>query len=107
MPLNLESVDPRARTFPTSWRDAAIRALYDESVNGVVCPNCNSVFRRLKQLRMLHGDHIIPYSLGGPTTWENLQLLCQGCNLAKYNRVLGGEKEQAELTIVSNGLASR
>ena len=93
MPLNLESVDPQARAFPPSWRDAAIRALYDQLVNGVVCPNCKRVFRGLKQLRMLHGDHIIPYTQGGPTTWENLQLLCQGCNLAKYNHVLDDQKK--------------
>ena len=182
MSANLGSVDPQARSFPPSWRDAAIRALYDQPmyvfswdeipekdnarliqfltnrfqieltktakiekidnsktirvfteknslslklnhgktevileiddgrtnkfiakkgddgldvyqlVNGVGCPNCFSEFRGLKQLRMLHGDHIIPYSLGGPTTWENLQLLCKGCNLAKYNHILDDQK---------------
>jgi hypothetical protein len=30
-------------------------------------------------------DHIIPYSKGGPTTVENLRLLCRACNRKKSN----------------------
>ncbi len=33
-------------------------------------------------------DHIIPVSLGGCTTWENLQILCKGCNSNKYTKVI-------------------
>ncbi len=33
----------------------------------------------------LHVDHIIPVSLGGPTTEDNLQTLCSKCNLGKSN----------------------
>lgn len=32
-------------------------------------------------------DHIIPFSKGGATTLENLQLLCQPCNLKKSNHI--------------------
>lgn len=32
-------------------------------------------------------DHIIPFSKGGATTIENLQLLCQKCNLDKSNKI--------------------
>lgn len=32
-------------------------------------------------------DHIIPFSKGGATTLENLQLLCQKCNLEKSNKI--------------------
>lgn len=35
----------------------------------------------------LHLDHVYPWSLGGPDTVENLQVLCRPCNLAKSNRV--------------------
>lgn len=35
----------------------------------------------------LHLDHIIPFSKGGNTSVENLQLLCQKCNLQKSNKI--------------------
>ena len=31
----------------------------------------------------MHGDHIVPWSLGGLTTADNLQALCGSCNLRK------------------------
>lgn len=33
----------------------------------------------------LHVDHIIPHSLGGKTSEENLRTLCEECNLGKGN----------------------
>ena len=35
----------------------------------------------------LHVDHIVPYSKGGKTVFENLQTLCERCNLGKSNLV--------------------
>lgn len=32
---------------------------------------------------VLHLDHILPFSKGGTTTYENLQTLCADCNLGK------------------------
>lgn len=32
-------------------------------------------------------DHIIPYSKGGASTIENLQILCQRCNIRKSNHI--------------------
>lgn len=83
MPAFLERADPRARAFPPSWRDAAVRLLYDTEAGGVHCPNCRRLFKGRAELRRLHGDHITPFSRGGLTTWANLQLLCAACNLQK------------------------
>lgn len=33
----------------------------------------------------LHIDHIVPWSKGGETTFENLQTLCSKCNIGKSN----------------------
>jgi 5-methylcytosine-specific restriction endonuclease McrA len=84
-PDNLEEVGCRARTFPKSWRDAAIRALYDDERGGVLCPRCKGLFRGRRELSQLHADHIIAWSRGGLTTWQNLQILCGPCNLAKHD----------------------
>jgi 5-methylcytosine-specific restriction endonuclease McrA len=34
-------------------------------------------------------DHVIPYSMGGDNSVENIQLLCRRCNAAKSNRYVG------------------
>ena len=35
----------------------------------------------------LEFDHIIPISLGGATSEDNLQILCRACNQKKSNRI--------------------
>ena len=35
---------------------------------------------------ILHVDHIVPFSKGGKTTFENLRVLCAECNLGRSNR---------------------
>lgn len=34
----------------------------------------------------MEGDHIIPWSKGGHTTDDNLQMLCKECNSAKSDK---------------------
>lgn len=48
--------------------------------DGGKCVYCGST-------KNLHLDHIIPFSKGGATTVENLQLLCEKCNLQKSNKI--------------------
>lgn len=33
----------------------------------------------------MEGDHIVPWSKGGKTVSENLQMLCRRCNAVKSN----------------------
>lgn len=48
--------------------------------DGGKCVYCDST-------ENIHLDHIIPFSKGGATCLENLQLLCQKCNLEKSNKI--------------------
>jgi len=48
------------------------------------CVECGAT----KEERCLHVDHIIPISRGGTDELDNLQTLCEGCNLAKKNRII-------------------
>jgi hypothetical protein len=85
-PPYLEVVHVRDRMYPAAWRDAAVRALYDPAIGGIVCPGCDLRFTERARLRELQADHIHAYSRGGETTWANLQLLCGRCNLQKSDR---------------------
>lgn len=46
---------------------------------GGLCAICGKPFDQ----KDMHGDHIIPWSKGGKTAYDNLQMLCVPCNLAK------------------------
>ena len=48
--------------------------------NGI-CPHCGKHFA----LNEMEGDHIIPWSKGGKTGYDNLQMLCRKCNGEKSN----------------------
>ena len=47
-----------------------------------VCPHCQKQF----PYNEMEGDHKIPYSKGGKTEYQNLQMLCRPCNRSKGNR---------------------
>ena len=54
-----------------------------------ICVECG----KSKEETILHCDHIIPVSQGGTDELDNLQTLCQACNLAKTNRCWNRKKE--------------
>ena len=53
------------------------RTVYEKQ--GGICPYCKKHF----EFSQMAGDHIVPWSKGGKTVLENLQMLCTECNLAK------------------------
>ncbi len=46
-----------------------------------ICSSCGKHF----ELENMEGDHITPWSEGGPTTADNCQMLCKDCNRRKSN----------------------
>ena len=65
---------PKRPPIPREVIDAVYRR------DGGRCVYCGST-------ENLQLDHIIPFSKGGSTNLENLQLLCQKCNLEKSNHI--------------------
>lgn len=63
----------QARSFPEAER----KRKYKEQDG--ICPICGKKFA----FEDMEGDHIIPWSRGGKTVYENLQMLCKGCNAGK------------------------
>lgn len=61
-----------------NWRQRAQVLLRD----GATCKMCGA---RPEDGAKLHVDHIVPYANGGETVLENLQILCEQCNIGKSN----------------------
>jgi 5-methylcytosine-specific restriction endonuclease McrA len=61
---------PRRELIPVEVR----KAVFDR--DGGRCRNCDSNFD-------IQYDHIIPFSMGGSSTLQNLQILCAECNREK------------------------
>lgn len=50
------------------------------------CPICEKRGNNTEyKLEEMQGDHIVPWSRGGKTVEENLQMLCKKCNGEKSN----------------------
>ncbi|PSO97419.1 MAG: hypothetical protein BRC48_04160 [Cyanobacteria bacterium QS_9_48_30] len=87
IPQKLEKCNPRQRIFPLSWKEAYFRMNMSNQLEGYVCPKCKEIFCGNKGFKQLKCDHIYPFSKGGLTVWENLQLLCKKCNREKSSNI--------------------
>ncbi len=61
--------------------------------DGSHCQYCGKKFPTTE----LSLDHVVPRSLGGKTTWENVVCACLNCNIRKGGRT----PEQAGLTLIT------
>ncbi len=59
------------------FTDSQKRAAYERQDG--ICPGCGKHY----DFEEMHGDHKTPWSKGGHTTPDNLQMLCRTCNLEK------------------------
>ena len=86
-PERIPLLDENSRAYSPAYKDAAVRACFDQDLGGVACELCKNVMTTRAKIRKMHADHIVPFSRGGRTNWENLQLLCANCNLTKSANV--------------------
>lgn len=62
------------------------------------CFRCRYCGISVDEGAILHVDHVVPVSRGGPTTLENLVTACMDCNLGKSNRLLHSLEEPATVS---------
>ena len=63
------------------------RPYIPEEVVGLVYMRYNGCCCKCGSKKNLQLDHIIPFSKGGSSEPDNLQLLCRECNLKKGDRI--------------------
>jgi hypothetical protein len=77
---------PKAAQPPRGPRDPSLRLRFQVMrLDRFRCRNCGAAPAVTPGV-LLHVDHIVPWSSGGPTTLNNLQTLCQNCNLGKADQ---------------------
>lgn len=72
----------KGRNVPLKLR---LRVLKRDNFKCVLCGRSPAIVPGIS----LHIDHKIPFSRGGETVFENLQTLCQDCNLGKGAENIG------------------
>lgn len=83
LPLSTGNVNPTSSKFASTPRTPDLRlrwkVMQRDRFRCVKCGACPSLDASV----VLHVDHVRPWVAGGPTVLENLQTLCDRCNLGK------------------------
>jgi hypothetical protein len=82
------------RYVPTSLRKLVIERA------GERCEYCG--LSQEGQAATFHIDHVVPLTVGGPTTADNLALACVSCSLRKAARQAATDPETGEQTPIYN-----
>jgi 5-methylcytosine-specific restriction endonuclease McrA len=80
--VDQDRVRKYTRSIPPRWRPKLLEKY------GFKCAICQTELRA----NSVHIDHLVPFSRGGMTVFENLQPTCVKCNLAKGNRPSASRK---------------
>ena len=76
--IELQKSNQKRTPRNINWRLRAMVLMKD----GAKCKLCGAT---PQDGAKLHVDHIIPWENGGETVFENLQILCERCNIGKSN----------------------
>lgn len=77
---------PFARNVPANIAPVLDKRYVSNSLRQQVLERDKYACRQCGSCSYLEMDHIIPLSKGGATSYNNLQVLCRGCNSRKGNR---------------------
>lgn len=77
--LSPKSINDEKYLSLRAFTESQKRRAYEKQ--GGICPICGKHF----EFEEMQGDHIVPWSKGGRTIDENLQMLCSTCNATKGN----------------------
>ena len=75
------SIGDKRRKYNEQTKDAKAKGISN-------CPMCakSDTIKRIYLFDEMQGDHIVPWSRGGKTNIENLQMLCRRCNNSKRDK---------------------
>jgi hypothetical protein len=86
--VSLKSIAANYEAALTYRQSGSRREPIPDDVKMVVWARDGETCVRCGMKQQLHFDHMIPVSKGGANSEENIQLLCQTCNLKKSDKIV-------------------
>lgn len=79
-----------SRTGTARWKALRVKALRGAQEQGLTqCPLCRTDldYMRGRLPNSAEVDHILPHSLGGTDTIDNVRVICRRCNQSRGNKM--------------------